>query len=193
MDVNEKFEEWQTAEGEARANALDGLFKAVKEYAARLMSKVKGESPPDLADDVASDVIVGLDRFRRESRFSTWAGRITLNKWNNHIKKKIVERELFIEPRRVVADGPDGEEEWDFEVADKEAVASFRRQHDSQFELWTVKEHLRDKDRAVYDEVFVLGSTHREAATSLGKGHHAVESAVRRLRSGLKKHLGISL
>jgi RNA polymerase sigma factor (sigma-70 family) len=192
MDVNQKFEEWQTAEGEAKANALEVLFKAAKEYAARLMSKVKGENPPELADDIAADVIVGLDGFRRESRFSTWAGRITLNKWKDHIRNKIADRERFVDPPHVDADAG-GEEEGDSEVANKEAVATFRRQHDIQLELWTVEEHIRDKDRAVYDEVFVEGNTHREAATALGKTPHAVESQIRRLRNRLLKVItGIS-
>jgi RNA polymerase sigma factor (sigma-70 family) len=192
MDVNQKFEEWQTAEGEAKASALEVLFRAAKDYAARLMSKVKGENPPDLADDIAADVIVGLDRFRRESRFSTWAGRITLDKRNDYIRSKIAEKERFVDPPHVDA-GARGEEEGDFEVTNKEAVATFRRQHDIQLELWTVEENLREKDRAVYDEVFVEGNTHREAAAALGKTPHAVESQVRRLRNRLSKVItGIS-
>jgi DNA-directed RNA polymerase specialized sigma24 family protein len=83
MNVNELYDAWRGAEGDAREDLEAQLYKAVKTYAGRLMSKLKGENPPELADDIAGDVILGLPTFRGEAKFHTWAGRIALNKWND--------------------------------------------------------------------------------------------------------------
>lgn len=51
MNVNEAYEGWSTAEGQAKADALEVLFRAVKRFAGRLINSLKGEYSSELAHD----------------------------------------------------------------------------------------------------------------------------------------------
>ena len=80
-DVNTAYETWKAAEGQEKEDALKILLTAVKHYAKRLMLSSKRRNPPDLADEIAEDVILSLETFKGRAKFSTWVGRIILNKW----------------------------------------------------------------------------------------------------------------
>jgi RNA polymerase sigma factor (sigma-70 family) len=188
VNVNEAYEAWRAAEGQAKNDALEALFKTVRRYVERLMYKLKGECPPDFADDVAEDAIIGLDRFKGESKFSSWVGAIVHNKWADYIDDKTKLRRLF-EPRRRFDEGESEEKTWKSEAGDFEDVVDYERKIEKRLQLAEVESHISPGDRPLYEAVFVEGRTHREAAEVLHKGEAAVESRVRRMRSKLRGQL----
>ncbi len=191
MDVNELYDAWKGAEGKAREDLQVRLYAAVKTYAGRLMFTRKGENPYGLADEIAAEVMLGLERFRGAAKFSTWASRIAFNMWNDYIKDKTEERDRYAEARHIpledAEDGWGGEAEFG-EMCDPRAVADFEHRLEAQLRLEEIEGRISEKDMPLYQQVFREGKSHREAAESMGKSQHAVESAVRRFRSGLKRH-----
>ena len=190
MDVNEAYEAWRAAEGQAKTDAQGALFEAVKEYVPRLIGKLKGEHPPELADDVGTEVIMHLDGFRAEAKFSTWVGAIAKNKWRDYITKKRQERELFVDARYLQhEDGQNADGETPVEMYEPLALADHNRKMKVLAELDEVQEHLRAQDYPAFQRVYVEGMTHREAAKALGRGRRAVESASRRLAERVRARM----
>ena len=193
VDVDEAYEAWRTAEGQAKNDALESLFKAVKGYAGRLISKLKGMPPEDLADDVAAHVIVNIAKFRGDSKFRTWVGAIAKNEWNDSIKKTIRDRELFVDPRYLPYDLEDpwrgAEEERRPEMYEPLALIEYNRKTKDALHVAEVQEHLGAEDLFIFQAVFAEGKTNREAAEVLSKTEAAVESKVRRLRNKLRGQL----
>jgi RNA polymerase sigma factor (sigma-70 family) len=195
-DVNTAYETWKAAEGQEKEDALKILLTAVKHYAKRLMLSSKRRNPPDLADEIAEDVILSLETFKGRAKFSTWVGRIILNKWSDYNRKRKREkreRSLYAasHPFRAhnLKHGSSNEEEAEFEIHDPKAVAIFRRAHDAQIVAWDTERVLSEKDQSLFQQVWREGKTHREIAETLGMSVHAVESAVRRLRGRLDRTL----
>jgi hypothetical protein len=56
----------------AKKAKLEDLHRAIKDYSVRLLVKFKGDFVPDLADDVAGDVLTRLDDFKGRAKFRTW-------------------------------------------------------------------------------------------------------------------------
>lgn len=133
-------------------------------------------------------MITQIRKFRGESKFSTWVGAIAKNKWRDHIKRVIRERELFADPRYIQHDDPweDADAERPLEMYEPLALGEFNRKEKDLLEVEEVEAHLGAGERAVYEAVFVGGNTNREAAQMLGKSEHAVESQAGRLRKRLR-------
>jgi len=133
-------------------------------------------------------VILGLETFRGRAKFSTWVGRIVLNKWSDYNKNRELERRLYAEARRGCTHDPERQSKEEGAPAEKRGqmvIPTFQRTLDAQIAVWDMERVLSEKDRFLFNQVWREGRTHREIAESSGKSQHAVESTVRRLRGRL--------
>jgi DNA-directed RNA polymerase specialized sigma24 family protein len=106
------------------------------------------------------------------------------------MRDRMHEGSLYAEPNSILPE--DAEDECGagaqcFEMYDRSAVADFQVQLEARLTLEEIEGRIPEKDRSLYQQVFREGKSHVEAAQTLGKSQHAVESAVRRLRRRLRK------
>lgn len=189
MDVNEAYELWRDSQGQAKADAQEALFKAVKQYAERLIYTRKGEVPLYFGDDVAREVILDAEKFRGRAKFSTWVGKIIHNQWVDYIDDITNQREKTIESFHRPDGGESAEEAWNPGIDELQSMDGSWRQILGRVELAEAESHIPPQFERLYDTVFLQGKTHAEAAEELGKSPGAVESDVRRFRTSLRRKL----
>jgi len=72
IGINEIYKRWSEA-GAEKEDLYDGLFKATRAFVrARIGGKLWKETHPELADEIATDIMLALPGFRGEALYSTW-------------------------------------------------------------------------------------------------------------------------
>jgi RNA polymerase sigma factor (sigma-70 family) len=185
--ADDAYEAWAQATAEEKEARLDDLYRAVRDYADRFLGKFEGEYVPDLGKDIASDVLTQLDKFRRESKFSTWVGAIIKNHWRDHLEETVANRERFVEPRAVeYADGENSGALVDRETGDPEAVSEGQDRLDTCVLISELEQRIPERDKPLFEGIVKEGKTQLEVAQDLGLDPDALESRYRRLRTRLR-------
>jgi RNA polymerase sigma-70 factor, ECF subfamily len=177
---NELYERWKNAPEGGRHELEQEMYRAVRAHASAVVWSVLGEYGPDLAQDIASDVIRGIPRFRGDSQFSTWVHRIALNHVNSELRRRTRERDVFDYSVEIDAGGtPDLEERLIREViCVPDVVPSL-----------TVGEIARklSPDEGCLFQGMCEGKDQNELAVLLGIGVAAAESRRRRFVKQLRR------
>ena len=168
--------------------ARAGRQAAVERLVARVQDRVRGwaarfTDDPDAADDVAQEVLIGLERrvrkFSGTSRFSTWLFSVTRNVALSRRRKE--RHRAFLLERRTVVDPPQTETV----ATDPDAVEIARL-------ALRYFDDLPAKQRMIFESVDLLGMTPAELATELGMEQVTVRAhlfkARRAIRSKLLEH-----
>ena len=168
--------------------ARSGRPAAVDRLAARVQDRVRGwaarfTEDDDAADDVAQEVLIGLERrvrkFSGTSQFSTWLFSVTRNVALSRRRRE--RHRAFLLERRTVADPPRTETiEADPDAAEITRLAM--RYFDA----------LPAKQRMIFEAVDLLGMTPAELARELGMEQVTVRAhlfkARRTIRSKMLEH-----
>ena len=168
--------------------ARSGRPAAVERLVARVQDRVRGwaarfTEDDDAADDVAQEVLIGLERrvrkFSGTSRFSTWLFSVTRNVALSRRRRE--RHRAFLLERRTAADPPRTETV----DADPDAAEIAR------LALQYV-DKLPAKQRMIFESVDLLGMTPAELARELGMEQVTVRAhlfkARRTIRSKMLEH-----
>jgi RNA polymerase sigma-70 factor (ECF subfamily) len=168
--------------------ARSGRPAAVERLVARVQDRVRGwaarfTEDEDAADDVAQEVLIGLERrvrkFSGTSRFSTWLFSVTRNVALSRRRKE--RHRAFLLERRTVADPPPTETV----DADPDAVEIARL-------ALQYFDGLPAKQRMIFESVDLMGMTPAELAKELGMEQVTVRAhlfkARRTIRSKMLEH-----
>lgn len=168
--------------------ARSGRPAAVGRLVARVQDRVRGwaarfTEDEDAADDVAQEVLIGLERrvrkFSGTSRFSTWLFSVTRNVALSRRRKE--RHRAFLLERRTVADPPPTETV----DADPDAVEIARL-------ALQYFDGLPAKQRMIFESVDLMGMTPAELAKELGMEQVTVRAhlfkARRTIRSKMLEH-----
>lgn len=90
-DLNDSYEAYRAEPGE---QTLAALHKAMVYVARGLVYQKLHHDDANLACDAASDALMALDKFRRDSAFSTWFYKIALNKALMTVREASFQSEL---------------------------------------------------------------------------------------------------
>jgi RNA polymerase sigma-70 factor (ECF subfamily) len=158
--------------------ALGELFVRHSASVRRLLASVVGPSGDldDLAQDVFVQVHRSLPKFRKESRFTTWLHRVTVNTAISHLRKPRG-RAVPTEPRvidRVAGDG----------AADPHRVHLGR---EMVRRLYRILDALTPKRRAAYAMFEIEGRSIAEVAEILGVPTTVAKSRIWFARREVKK------
>jgi RNA polymerase sigma-70 factor (ECF subfamily) len=187
VDVNEAYEVWTGSEGQARTDALEVVYEAAKQFAKNnISSDLKGRAP-ELADEIAVDVVMGIEGFRGDSKFSTWVMRIIRNKRADHIRSAKDKDKIIVKLPRMFGRNEENEDSWYQRMGPKKHIGDLEKSMEAYLDLEKVKDLVPPEDRPLFDAVFVEGMTHSKAAEVLGMTTDAVESAKRRLKAKVQK------
>ena len=168
--------------------ARSGRPAAVERLVARVQDRVRGwaarfTEDEDAADDVAQEVLIGLERrvrkFSGTSRFSAWLFSVTRNVALSRRRKE--RHRAFLLERRTVADPPPTETV----DADPDAVEIARL-------ALQYFDGLPAKQRMIFESVDLMGMTPAELAKELGMEQVTVRAhlfkARRTIRSKMLEH-----
>jgi RNA polymerase sigma-70 factor (ECF subfamily) len=170
---NDLYQRWLESGDNDKTEILETLFKLVLKQAKAVVRLKVPEAPPNLAREIASEVIQRLPEFRQESLFSTWAHRIAINKANLEIRRKVEMRGRFVKYEEC---------EQDADLAVENAADIL----DREILLDQIKRELNPVDSALIDYK-LDGLSTKAAAERLGVSEDAAESRLRRLMNDLKK------
>ena len=170
---NDLYQRWLESGDNDKTEILETLFKLVLKQAKAVVWLKVPDAPPNLAREIASEVIQRLPEFRQESQFSTWAHRIAINKANLEIRRKVEMRGRFVEYEECEQDA-DPAVENAADILDREIL------------LDQIKRELNPVDLALIDYK-LDGLSTKAAAERLGLSEDAAESRLRRLMKDLKK------
>ena len=168
--------------------ARAGRPAAVERLVARVQDRVRGwaarfTEDDDAADDVAQEVLIGLERrvrsFSGTSRFSTWLFSVTRNVALTRRRRE--RHRAFLLERRTVADPPRTETlDTDPDAAE---IARLALQY---------LDKLPPRQRMIFESVDLLGMTPAELARELGMEQVTVRAhlfkARRTIRSKMLEH-----
>jgi RNA polymerase sigma-70 factor (ECF subfamily) len=168
--------------------ARAGRPAAVERLVARVQDRVRGwaarfTEDDDAADDVAQEVLIGLERrvrsFSGTSRFSTWLFSVTRNVALTRRRRE--RHRAFLLERRTVADPPRTETlDADPDAAE---IARLALQY---------LDKLPPRQRMIFESVDLLGMTPAELARELGMEQVTVRAhlfkARRTIRSKMLEH-----
>jgi RNA polymerase sigma-70 factor (ECF subfamily) len=168
--------------------ARSGRPAAVERLVARVQDRVRGwaarfTDDEDDADDVAQEVLIGLERrvrkFSGTSRFSTWLFSVTRNVALSRRRRE--QRRAFLLERRIETDPPVAESA----DADPDATELARL-------ALVYFAALPAKQRLIFESVDILGMTPAELARELGMEQVTVRAhlfkARRTIRSKMLEH-----
>ena len=168
--------------------ARSGRPAAVERLVARVQDRVRGwaarfTDDADAADDVAQEVLIGLERrvrkFSGTSRFSTWLFSVTRNVALS--KRRRERHRAFLLERETTADPP----ETQTGVADPDAAELAKL-------AMRYFDGLPPKQRMIFESVDLLGMTPAELARELGMEQVTVRAhlfkARRTIRSKMLEH-----
>src|ERR1700691_1873114 len=94
VDVNEAYEQWLGAAEEAKEETQTALWMTLKQYLIVRLGSINRKEP-NLADDIATTVILKLDQFRGGAQFSTWVESILRHKKADFFAERKERRERF--------------------------------------------------------------------------------------------------
>lgn len=167
--------------------AMDSLVMRYRELAYQYAWRLCGDS--DEAADVVAEafarVYTGIDRFRRESRFSTWLYRIVVNCFLDMRKKDRRQTHASMEATVELEEG-DVEKQFLSNEASPDAVAEANLRSEV---LWRAIEGLPDVHRAIIVMYHVEMLGYEEIAAALGIPVGTVKSRLSRARLALKEAL----
>jgi RNA polymerase sigma-70 factor (ECF subfamily) len=190
---------WALSEppGEAQSEALldlhDFLLRAVLVYLSQHRGELAGwgqEAVRDLAEDLAQDALLavqaGLDSFRGEARFTTWACRFVINRAASELRRRRY-HDLSLESLR-------DSEPAVFQSLAAEQAGSEPEHLAEQREYLSllqriIQEELNDKQRAAMIGVHFLGHSMDEVAEALGISRNALYKLLHDARKRVKARL----
>jgi RNA polymerase sigma factor (sigma-70 family) len=178
-EEDDLYQKWRDAPVDEKPDLEKQQFKVVKKHAKAVIWEMAPEANEGLADEIASQVIERLPKFRQEAKFSTWSHRIMINQCNLYLRRTIPEKDRFyMSP---------GKPEDDIKLADPRAKAAFDRAEGA-IDYERLVGTLPRKDYVLL-QCRLAGMTVAEAAKKLGDLEDAAESRWRRLKARLKKEL----
>ena len=158
--------------------ALDRLLRA--HYSGLYMLSLKYSRNPEVAADAVQEtcasVIQHIDNFRGQSRFFSWAARITIN----HVRMFQRKSKRLVP----VADVPEPGNEASGRRPDLEA--------DSRQRCTLVEDYLRSRPNAehqLFHRLYVAGESVRGVSEATGVSESAIKTRIHRARGRLKEHL----
>lgn len=174
---NELYEQWRAAPVADRKLLEDQLYSKVRKHAAAIVVRRFPDADPQLARDIAADVLRQLETFRRESEFSTWVYSFAIYKIKQEIRRRV-------RYRRVIDDT--------IAIEDVDTKKGCENQN------WTTSidlERLRrglTRDESILFDLKHEGLTDREIARKLKRGQDAIESSWCRLKRKLRQKSAIT-
>jgi RNA polymerase sigma-70 factor (ECF subfamily) len=166
---------------------MDSLVRGYQEIAYQYAWRLCGDS--DEAADVVAEafarVYTGIDRFRSESRFSTWLYRIVVNCFLDLRKKEKRQAHTSVEAAVELEDG-EVNRQYLSPDAGPDAVAEANLRSEV---LWRAIEGLPDVHRAIIVMYHVEMLGYEEIASALGIPVGTVKSRLNRARLALKEAL----
>ncbi len=176
----------------ARDGDREAFWKLVEDaapMALRLLTRLTGnkEQAEDLLSQTALKAVDGFEKFRGESRFSTWMMSIALNLARNEIRQSKSRKEINWDDVIPAGAHNHGSESADLvEWRDPQEVFE-------QKELRTLLDNALEELPLKYKTVFLLrdaeGFSTKETAKALGLSETAVKSRAVRARLALRKSL----
>jgi len=183
-------EEWLAAlTGPGRDEALTDLRALLVRglrYGLASWSGVDEATVEDLAQDALLRVLDGLDSFRGESHFTTWARKIAINgaftelrrrRWREVSLDEIIElAETHFIPQRLADPGA----RTDKQATQRIFLSTLRR---------IIDEELTDRQRQALVAVYIHGVPLEEVARRMGTNRNALYKLLHDARQRLKKRI----
>jgi RNA polymerase sigma-70 factor (ECF subfamily) len=170
---NQLYEQWRSAPVADRKPLEDQLYSKVRKHAAAIVVRSLPDADPQLARDIAADVLRQLETFRRESEFSTWVHSFAINKIKQEIRRRV-------RYRRVIDDT--------IAIEDVDAKKRWRGNQNSttSIDLERLRQGLT-RDESILFDLKREGLTDREIARKLKRSQDAIESSWCRLKRKLRQ------